>query len=245
MLLVSLTENHNGIYISGDYEDLYFLREAVSNMTGDVSSYEGYEYVHNIVQHFVFELLHAYRAERDSFVTRCDTPCYKISMLLPEAVFVANALNDYIIFSESEDFYVYTMADRNSSLADRIKERHYIDVAFIRFFQASVWNAVKELVGNEKFEEIKPYRDFVSICNSKELRYRDYCSEWIDILNIRCINCEETKEQFILDTIENLAGKSEEYLKKERAMKEHAKDGNISYYFDLLEEIKYPDEWEW
>ena len=31
----------------------------------------------------------------------------------------------------------------------------------------------------------------------------------------------------------------------EKAMKEHTKDGNISLFFGILEEIQYPDGWEW
>ena len=245
MLLVELTENGAGVFVSGDYEDLYFLREAVRNVAGDRTSYEGYEYVHSVVQHFVFELLHAYRAERDSFMTRCDTPSYKFKMLLPEAIFVADALNDYIILAESDAFYINTMTDKNSSLAGKIRERFYIDKAFIRFFQASVWNAVRNVIGEERFESIKPYRDYEAICENKDMRYKGYCREWIDILNIRYINNENSHEDFTVEVIKKLAERDEEYMSKERAMQEHAKDGNISLFLSLLDELRYPDEWEW
>ena len=46
-------------------------------------------------------------------------------------------------------------------------------------------------------------------------------------------------------TIEKLAERDDEYMSKEKAMKEHVKDGNISLYMNLLDELNYPDEWDW
>ncbi len=69
------TEDKYSVFVTC-YEDLYALREAISNIIGDKNDYEGYEYVNAVVQHFCYELIHAYRAERDSFMTNFDTPCY-------------------------------------------------------------------------------------------------------------------------------------------------------------------------
>ena len=49
----------------------------------------------------------------------------------------------------------------------------------------------------------------------------------------------------LVEAIKTLAVRDEEYISKERAMKEHSKDGNISLFFGTLEEVQYPDEWEW
>ncbi len=242
MLKIELTENCIGVSVSGDYEELFFLREAIGNLIGDRTSYEGYAEVNAILQKFVFELLHAYRAERDSFKTNCDTPCYKFNMLLPEIIFIADAINDYMVLSEGDNAYVDRMAE-NSLVAEKINERHYIDKAFIRFFQASVWNAVKELIGDKEFDNILSYRDYETICKNKELRYKDFCGDWVDILNIRYINGES--EESVIDIIKKLAKRDDEYISKERAMKEHSKDGNISLFMELLNELQYPDEWEW
>ena len=241
MIKIERFENNNGIYISGDYEDLYFLREAVSSLAGDKDSYDGYEEVHGVVQKFVFELLHTYRAERDSFKTNCDTPCYKFEMYFPEAIFVADALNDYIMLWESEENYTYKIEERTSSVIDKMRDRHFIDKAFIRFFQASVWNAVREAAGDERFEKIGELKDYEAICKKGDLRYRGYCKDWIDIMNIRLLNSYD-KEECIAEMIGNFAVRGEEYLSKERAMKEHFKDGNISLYIDLLSELQYPSD---
>lgn len=244
MLKIERTGDNNKLFISGDYEDLFFLREAVSSLTGEKTSYEGYEEVHSVVQKFVFEILHTYRAERDSFKTNCDTPCYKFEMYFPEAIFIADVLNDYIILWESDENYIFKMDDRNSSVADKMKDRHFIDKAFVRFFQASVWNAVREVIGENKFKEIEVYRNYENICNKGELRYKGYCSDWIDIMNIRYITNDHSKGDCLGDVIKNFVIKGEDYLSREKAMREHAKDGNISDYIDLLDELKYPEEIE-
>ena len=244
MLNVEITENYNGIYISGDYEDLFALREAVSGFAGDRTSYEGYGEVHSVVQHFAFELLHAYRAERDGFKSNFDTPCYKFPMLFPEAFFVADALNDYIILSESDEFYVDKMEEKNSSVAQKIKDKLYVNKSYIRFFQALIYDAVRRHMEMEDFEKIKTLTDFEEICRKKTLRYRGFCKDWLDIMNIRYINDGGSGKK-LAEVIEKLAVKDEEYLSKERAMKEHSKDGNISLFFGILEEIQYPDDWEW
>lgn len=240
MFLIERNENNTGVYISGDYEELYFLREAVSALAGERTSYEGYEQVHTVVQKFVFELLHAYRAERDSFKTNCDTPCYKFFMYLPEAIFVADALNDYIMLSESDEYYLDAMQESNSSVTEKIRDRHYIDKAFVRFFQASVWNAVREIIGEAEFEKIEPYRNGEAVCAAGKLRYRGFCRDWVDIMNIRYIN--DTSGEFLSEVIKKFADRDEEYFSKEKAMNEHFKEGNISFYIDLLDELKYPDE---
>ena len=45
MLQILLTEDNTGVNVSGTYEDLFALREAVSDLIGDKKDYEGYEYV--------------------------------------------------------------------------------------------------------------------------------------------------------------------------------------------------------
>lgn len=245
MLQILLTEDNTGVNVSGTYEDLFALREAVSDLIGDKKDYEGYEYVNNVIQKFAYELIHAYRAERESFMTNCDTPSYKFPMLLPEIIFVACALNDYIIMAEDGDFYIYNSKSVTPAIRQKIEEKYYIEKAYINFFQSAVWNAVKELIGSEKFDEIQPLRDFNAICANGTTRYRDYCSDWIDILNIRYINCESGRDDYIIEIIEKLAERDDEYISKEKAMKEHVKDGNISLYMNLLDELNYPDEWDW
>lgn len=244
MLNIEITENGTGIYISGDYEDLFALREAISSLAGDKTSYEGYEEVHSIVQHFAFELLHAYRAERDVYKTNCDTPCYKFPIMFPEAFFVADALNDYIILSESSQYYVDKMEEKNSSVAQKIKEKKYINKAYIRFFQASVYDAIRRYIGEEELDKIEYLTDSEKICSEGNLRYKDFCKDWVDILNIRYIN-DGAGSGMLVEAIKKLAVRDEEYISKERAMKEHSKDGNISLFFGILEEVQYPDEWEW
>lgn len=244
MLNVEMTENNTGIYISGDYEDLFALREAVSNFAGDRTSYEGYEEVHSIVQHFAFELLHAYRAERDGFKTNFDTPCYKFPIMFPEAFFVADALNDYIILSENGQFYADKMKDKNSSVAQKIKDKKYLYKSYIRFFQAFVYDTMRKHMGDNKFSEIEKLTDYENICKNRELRYKDYCKDWIDIQNIRYIN-DGGSGDMLAESVKKIAVKDEEYISKEKSMKEHSKDGNISLFFGILEEIQYPDDWEW
>lgn len=244
MLNMEKTENGSGVYISGDYEDLFALREAVSDLAGDKNSYEGYEEVHAVVQHFAFELLHAYRAERDGFKSNFDTPCYKFPMLFPELIFIADALNDYIILSESAEFYVDRMEDKNFLVAQKIKERKYLYKSYIRFFQASVYDALRKYIGDDEFKKAEEFTDFIKICQRGELRYRDFCRDWVDIMNVRYLN-SWASEELLAETVKKLAVRDEEYISKERAMKEHSKDGNISLFFGILEEIQYPDDWEW
>ncbi|MEA4968857.1 MAG: hypothetical protein VB048_12170, partial [Bacteroidaceae bacterium] len=211
----------------------------------DKKDYEGYEYVNSVVQHFCYELIHAYRAERDSFMTNFDTPCYKFPVLFPEIIFIINALNDYIILSDTDQFYINGSENVSDAIRETVSERKYIDRAYIRFFQASVWNAVKGFVGHKVFTEIMAFRNFDKICSDGDLRYYDYCKDWIDLLNIRYINCENDRDVYLVDIIKKLAQRDDEYISKEKAMKEHAKDGNISLYLNLLSELNYPDEWDW
>lgn len=245
MLQILRTEDNAGVLVIGAYEDLYALREAISNIIGDKKDYEGYEYVNAVVQHFCYELIHAYRAERDSFMTNFDTPCYKFPVLFPEILFIINALNDYIILSDTDQFYINRSEKVSDAIRETVSERKYIDRAYIRFFQAAVWNALKGFVGDKVFTEIMGFGNYDKICSDGDLRYYDYCKDWIDLLNIRYINCEDARDVYLVEIIKKLDLRDDEYFSKEKAMKEHAKDGNISLYLNLLGELNYPDEWDW
>jgi len=245
MLQIKRTEDNTGVFVIGAYEDLYNLREAISNLIGDKNDYAGYEYVNAVIQRFSYELIHAYRAERDSFMTNFDTPSYKFPLLYPEIIFIVNALNDYIIMSDSDNFYIDKSDKIPQPIKETVNERKYIDRAYIKFFQASVWNSVKGFIGDGAFNVIKPYRDYEKICSDEDLRYYDYCRDWIDILNIRYINCENYRDEYLIEIIKKLAERDDEYYSKEKAMKEHEKDGNISLYLNLLGELNYPDDWDW
>ena len=59
---------------------------------------------------------------------------------------MADALNDYIILSESSQYYVDKMEEKNSSVAQKIKEKKYLNKAYIRFFQASVYDAIRRYI---------------------------------------------------------------------------------------------------
>ena len=239
MLIAEITENNAGINISGDYEDLFALREAISDLAGDKTSYDGYSEVHDVVQKFVFELLHAYRAERDSYKTNFDTPCYKFSVLFPEAFFIADVLNDYMELSDGEEFYINKTAGKSSLVAQKIKERKYLYKSYIKFFQTLIYDAIRKYVGDDMFTEIRGIAE-----RGKELRYRGFCKDWVDIINVRYLNagCGDAE---LLNSVRKIAQRDEEYYSKEKAMKEHIKDGNISLFFGILEEIQYPDGWEW
>ena len=239
MLIAEITENNAGINISGDYEDLFALREAISDLAGDKTSYDGYSEVHDVVQKFVFELLHAYRAERDSYKTNFDTPCYKFSVLFPEAFFIADVLNDYMELSDGEEFYINKTAGKSSLVAQKIKERKYLYKSYIKFFQTLIYDAIRKYVGDDMFTEIRGIAE-----RGKELRYRGFCKDWVDIINVRYLNagCGDAE---LLNSVRKLAQRDEEYYSKEKAMKEHTKDGSISLCFGILEEIQYPDGWEW
>lgn len=239
MLIAEITENNAGINISGDYEDLFALREAISDLAGDKTSYDGYSEVHDVVQKFVFELLHAYRAERDSYKTNFDTPCYKFSVLFPEAFFIADVLNDYMELSDGEEFYINKTAGRSSLVAQKIKERKYLYKSYIKFFQTLIYDAIRKYVGDDMFTEIRGIAE-----RGKELRYRGFCKDWVDIINVRYLNagCGDAE---LLNSVRKIAQRDEEYYSKKKAMKEHTKDGNISLFFGILEEIQYPDGWEW
>ncbi len=147
--------------------------------------------------------------------------------------------------SYTDKFYIESSDSISDAIKEMVGERKYIDRAYIRFFQASVWNAVKGFVGDKAFNEIKPYRDYEKICKDGDLRYCDYCKDWIDLLNIRYINCEDARDEYLVELIKKITQRDDEYFSKEKAMKEHAKDGNISLYLNSFGELNYPDEWDW
>ena len=160
-------------------------------------------------------------------------------MLFPEAFFIADVLNDYMELSDGEEFYINKTAGKSSLVAQKIKERKYLYKSYIKFFQTLIYDAIRKYVGDDMFTEIRGIAE-----RGKELRYRGFCKDWVDIINVRYLNagCGDAE---LLNSVRKLAQRDEEYYSKEKAMKEHTKDGNISLFFGILEEIQYPDGWEW
>ena len=92
-----------------------------------------------MVQKFVFELLHAYRAERDSYKTNFDTPCYKFSVLFPEAFFIADVLNDYMELSDGEEFYINKTAGKKlAGSAENKRKKVSLQVIYKVFPDADI-----------------------------------------------------------------------------------------------------------
>ncbi len=65
MLKVNLTENYGGFNITGSYEDLDFLYDAINYVIKREPDSENDELMQNHLYGFLYEVRHAYQGDRD------------------------------------------------------------------------------------------------------------------------------------------------------------------------------------
>ncbi len=135
MLKITSTEHLAGIRISGDWEDLNELYDAIYNLLNYDGVYDYFEDARDLVLSLCYDLRHAYQGDRETFASADDAPYYAVCVLWPEAIFYSLLLNNIFVLAKRADTAVPQDLDEIEEKITRNKlERRDTDLACLRFF---------------------------------------------------------------------------------------------------------------
>ena len=239
MLTIQPTEMLTGLRISGDYWDIDALLRAIYDVTGDENRYFDFQGARNRILHFCLELRNAIKGEHNiDFVTNGihkglekekailapkKNVYYSVEILVPEVIFAAAALNDFIrLHQEMIDSSIWN-----------------ISVATIRQFQGAVAETLADLLEEEH------YIVFLQMLHSKQARFFRYATQYVDILNLEYLKLsqEERKNKISSYAIRLLIEDERYSALKEQLMATASVTKHALHELNLA--LKYPETIDW
>lgn len=247
MLSIKTTKLLTGVEIKGDYEDLNAIYDALSNVVGEEGYYKEYEPCSLRIMGLCYEIRHAYQGDRKKSKSNDSARYYSFNYLWPELIFVAAVLSDFISIAESGKCYLndpsveFFREDTRQLLIDNLPN----NISLLRYFQGLILNELRRVIGSKRSDKI---RELTKIEYSIfRMQYNDkYCTQMIDILNIKYLKRNPERRVTYLATItQKILEPDYEYENLKEAVLEYAKEDEIPYYRVMLEGMNYPDDIEW
>lgn len=247
MLTLKSTSNLSGVEICGDYDDLNALYDAISIIVGN-ESYEGYYASEARLMGLCYEIRHAYQGDRYTSISNDNSKYYSFCYLWPEMIFTAAVLGDFTSMAESENCWLIRddamIIDENTKteMINRLPN----DIAYLRYFQNLIWNELKRTIGQRRFTKVFGVDETRLRYNIFEQSFDSYCTQMVDILNVKYIKWKpERRESYLATIAERLLKQNYDYDNLEEAVLEYAKEQGVPCYEIELEGMQYPEEIEW
>jgi hypothetical protein len=256
MITFKNTPNLTGVSISGDFNDLYNLVEALHEITVDEYSEKHYQYI-NIstrVLGLCYDIRHAYQGDRavelvdnnmtedkmkwHSIIAPKNNLYYSCECLYPEMFFVMLALNALVelrIKALTKAKYIYKEALDKKVIWDET-------IAIIRLFQAEFKKCVKETFTDATFAR------WINLMNSDYINIEDIAGQYVDLLNIKYINMTREKRLKALPSIARRIAEfkyDDEHKAINKVVMEAAREHRCEPGAIRLEGIEYPEDFEW
>lgn len=239
MLSIQMTEQLTGVSVSGDYWDFVSLIDAISEVIGDEKRYNDFKGSRSRILRVLIDFRRAKSAEKNiefvpnglnmglkherNVVAPEKNVYYSVEILLPEIIFTAIALNDFILLHQE------TIDDSEWN----------IEVATVRYFQSLIADLLEEYMDGEQ------YMLFLLMLHSKRPAYFRYATQFVDILNIEYLKLDsEERKELIPEFTIRLLTEDEDYktLEKELLAMSNVHKKELHEYKLAL---KYPDEIYW
>ena len=155
MIKVKLTENYAGVNISGDYEDLDELYNAIHYLIKQDPNNEMEESMQNHLYGFLYDVRHAYQGDRDielieNGLSDYKKEYFKIKKIVKENVYFSfnYVLPDLILDMVLIKYFIRNIDKKESDIFNP-----YINL--INLFYAKVLNSLSELLTPVKFNKMK------------------------------------------------------------------------------------------
>ncbi len=256
MISIKNTHNLTGVTISGDYNDLDNLVEALHaiTITENSEKHQSFVEISTRVLGLCYEIRHAFQGDREvelldnnmteekmkwhSMIVPKSNVYYCCNCLYPEMFFVMIALNELVklrISDITKTKYIYREAlDKKVIWDDKI--------AAIRSFQAEFAKCVKATLTEITFSR------WLKVVNNDYLDIENITGQYIDVLNIKYINMTKEKR---LKNLSLIARRISEFNfdKDHDEIKEvvaaAAKEYGCAKGEIRLNGIEYPEDIEW
>lgn len=242
MLKVKLTKNYAGVNITGEYDDLDQLYDAISSLIHDEPLNIGETTMSNHLFSFLYELRHAYQGQREAFI---DNNGMNDNVREWNNIKKNDVTDNNLYFS-----FNYVVTD---ILLDMLLIKYYIDkvnkkdnnvyntyINLVNYFYSLVLNSFLEILTPIKFNKIKK-----SLIESL-MTDRIFYPQWFQIISCDYVSYSKEKRlkmfTSIADEIINYHF-YDEYLKMKKRMLEICEKDKCTlddfFYHD------YPEDLDW
>ena len=112
----------------------------------------------------------------------------------------------------------------------------------------ALYDALTNVIGEEEsYPEFEACRIRVlGLCYDMKRYYNNFCTQWVDIQNVKYLKRAPEKRKTYLATIsEKILFDNSDYDALEDGVYEFARVCGVPYYEIELTDIQYPDEIEW
>lgn len=246
MLAVKTTKNLTGVEISGSYEDLNMLYDAITNVVGDESSYNGYYQCNMYVLGLCYDIRHAYQGDRKSKKSIYGEKHYCFNWLWPDMIFIYAVLGDFIHLSQGPGCYL-TQEDADEMFfapgtVERLYERLPDDISLVQYFRDLIKNELQRVIDAKRFKAI-----FKKVNQGHYMRsFCNYRFQMIDMLSVKYMKRAPDKRKSYLALItEKIFFENYEYDDLARSVESYAREYGVEPSEIVLEGSEYPQEIEW
>ncbi|WP_206830251.1 DUF6904 family protein [Alicyclobacillus fructus] len=186
MLRAKNTPNLLGIEVSGDYDDLQALYHALHEVVGEEGEYPSFEEARLRVLGVCYDVRHALQGHRrvelypngltedmmrfHGLIAPQENVRFSFETLYPEALFVAAALNDFLI--------LYADKRGETPYGLYMNPNQDLHVVHVHHFQALIIQCVREAVSPTAFKR------FLKATDTRFPWSQNYTTQYLDYLNL-------------------------------------------------------------
>ncbi|MCQ2462311.1 MAG: hypothetical protein MJ177_02760 [Clostridia bacterium] len=247
MITLKTTEHLTGVEISGSFEDLNMLYDALTNLTGDDMSYSGYYQSSLHVLALCYDIRHAYQGDREKAKSPYGEEHYSFKWYWPDLLFVYAVLEDFIDISCGPQCYLRREdAEKrffNPETKDMLLDRLPDDIALTNYFRELIRNELGRVIDEKKFRSI--FRKIDSGYYNKQ-DFINYRTQMISILTVKYAKRAPEKRRTYLATIaEKIFFGNDDYDIIANAVNRFATEEGVDPSDIVLEGMEYPEKQEW
>lgn len=256
MLKAENTSNNTGVMITGTYEDLDLLYEALAILVDPFSDENEASPLYATALHVMslcYDIRHAYMGARElrladnfmspeimnmhSMICPQQNVEYAFPTIWTEAIFVVAALSTFIERRTrllTKNCYIFREKDHFQIVFDKT-------IATARCFQTVVMEAFGKLVGDNAY-----IRTAKLMARSSEYVFAHFCSEYLNMLSVKYLKFDPDKKKKNLGIfIKRVLEQGEEYQEMKCSITQYAKLNNCSASEVRLSDTEFPEEIEW
>jgi hypothetical protein len=256
MLKAENTPNNTGVIISGTFDDLDSLYDALSLLASPFSDENAESSLYDTAMHVMgicYDIRHAYMGDRElklvdnnisteamkyhGIICPSQNVEYGYQTIWLEALFVVSALNVFIDHRARimvKTRYLYRLSDHHQVMFDKA-------IAVARNFQAVIMEALHDLVGDNVYA-----RTAKMIAAAPEYVFDHFCSDYLNMLTVKYLRFDPEKKKKNLSVfIKRVLEQGQEYMEIRESITAYAKENGCDVRDVRLKDTEFPEEIEW
>ncbi len=264
MLKISNTENLTGVTITGTHEDIYELYESIGRVVGSGLEFENDSMPFLRILGVNYDLRHCFMGDRElTFVDNGYFPElqkhygkihpetnveFAVSIIWHEAMFLALAMDDYIITHEDDKRYKHKLdiPELPEGLIEEFHRNRYKDIAMVRLYQELIWEAFREATSEAAYKRLRKKSKEGQDVYYKSMNYTGFATQYITQLEMKYIHTTpENRSKMLMTHIGKIIKQSDDYQRIAREVREVAREHGISQSEVRYAKEEWPEDLEW